>query len=41
MPSLSHETILPGRVAVFEDDVHGISRLSPLVIDRKIGDSPS
>jgi hypothetical protein len=41
MPGLGHKTVLPRRVTVLEDDVHGFSRLSPLVIDRKAGDSPS
>ena len=39
MPGLGHETVLPGWVALLEDDVHGISRPSPLVIDLEAGDA--
>lgn len=39
MPSLGHETVLPGRIALLENDVHGISRPSPLIIDLKAGDA--
>ncbi len=39
MPGLGYQTVLPGRVTLLEDGVHGISRPSPLIIDRKVGDS--
>ena len=36
---VGHQTVLPGRITAREDGVHRISRPSPLVIDRKVGDS--
>ena len=41
MPGLDHQAVLPGRVSVLEDGVHRVSRLSPLIADGKVGDSPS
>ena len=36
---LGRQTVLPDRVTILEDDVHGISRLQPLVVDREGSDS--
>ncbi len=39
VPGLGYQALLPNWVTALEDDIHGISRLSPLVIDREAGDS--